>query len=282
MHEMLRRRANQSMDISRKIALMIKDKQKNDKFSGYSLDRERRLLCAIHKGDMKESASLLSELLAGLYAASTRDFELIRCRAMELMVLIARTAIKPGYNPEALLWTNHHHYKLISEASNLDELIDILYIVTENFASRNFYYKDAPHASALKRAERFIWENYQKKITLNEAAEAAGLSPAYFSTVFKQEMGESFSQYLNRFRIEAACSALLNTELDISNIAQVCGYDDSSWFSKIFKSQTGMSPAQFRKIRKKPIEESANLKFSPGYMKAVSSSGDRSFSETRT
>jgi transcriptional regulator GlxA family with amidase domain len=59
-------------------------------------------------------------------------------------------------------------------------------------------------------------------------------------------MGENLSAYLNRLRVEKAASMLLETDLPINGISTACGFEDQSWFSKIFKSYTGFSPNKFR------------------------------------
>jgi AraC-like DNA-binding protein len=102
------------------------------------------------------------------------------------------------------------------------------------------------HASALRKAERFIWENYTRKTSLQEIAATAGLSAPYFSTIFKEEMGENLSTYLNRLRVRKARHMLAETDLTLSEIASSCGFEDQSWFSKIFKSFTGISPGKYR------------------------------------
>ncbi|MDR1249956.1 MAG: AraC family transcriptional regulator, partial [Treponema sp.] len=82
--------------------------------------------------------------------------------------------------------------------------------------------------------------------SLQEISAAAGLSAPYFSTVFKEEMGENLSSYLNRLRVEKAEHMLTETGLTLNEIASACGFEDQSWFSKIFKSFTGISPGRYR------------------------------------
>jgi AraC-like DNA-binding protein len=113
-------------------------------------------------------------------------------------------------------------------------------------AGQIFSFQGVRHASALRKAERYIWENYTRKISLQEIANASGLSAPYFSTIFKEEMGENLSGYLNRLRVEKASRLLTETDLSLSEIAGACGFEDQSWFSKIFKSYTGQSPGKYR------------------------------------
>jgi AraC-like DNA-binding protein len=107
-------------------------------------------------------------------------------------------------------------------------------------------FRGVRHASALCKAERYIRENYTRKVSLQEVADISGLSAPYFSTVFKEEMGENLSSYLNRLRVDRAVDLLMETELSLSEIADSCGFEDQSWFSKIFKIYTGMSPGKYR------------------------------------
>ena len=66
------------------------------------------------------------------------------------------------------------------------------------------------------------------------------------SSIFKQCSGSSFKEYLNMVRVEESKRLLSNTEYSIIDIAVACGFDDQSYFSKVFKKYTGMSPKQYR------------------------------------
>jgi YesN/AraC family two-component response regulator len=147
---------------------------------------------------------------------------------------------------DTALETNNRYLRRIQEAKSIEELTDVLHIIVERMSGQIFSFQGVRHASALRRAERFIWENYTRKISLQEIASASGLSAPYFSTIFKEEMGENLSIYLNRLRVEKASHMLMETDLSLSEIASSCGFEDQSWFSKIFKSFTGISPGKFR------------------------------------
>jgi transcriptional regulator GlxA family with amidase domain len=64
--------------------------------------------------------------------------------------------------------------------------------------------------------------------------------------IFKEEMGENLSNYLNRLRVEKAAAMLVTTNVSISEITSECGFEDQSWFSKIFKNITGLTPGKYR------------------------------------
>jgi YesN/AraC family two-component response regulator len=88
-----------------------------------------------------------------------------------------------------------------------------------------------------------------KKLTLEEVASCVYLSPSYFSKVFKTEMNCNFVTYLNRLRIEMSKKLLLDNNIDLVDISNIVGYEDQSYFSKIFKKMTGVSPGKFRDCR---------------------------------
>jgi YesN/AraC family two-component response regulator len=165
---------------------------------------------------------------------------------MELVVLLSRAAIATTNTGDAILEANNRYLRRIQEAKSIEELTDMLQIIVERMSGQIFSFQGVRHASALRKAERFIWENYTRKISLQEIAQASGLSAPYFSTIFKEEMGESLSGYLNRMRVEKASYMLRETELSLSEIASACGFEDQSWFSKIFKSYTGLSPGKYQ------------------------------------
>ena len=73
------------------------------------------------------------------------------------------------------------------------------------------------------------------------------MNPAYFSYLFKQEMGIGFSNYLLNCRMESARELLVETNLKIKDIALESGFNDYHYFSKTFKKLHNMSPADYRK-----------------------------------
>jgi AraC-like DNA-binding protein/ligand-binding sensor protein len=213
----------------------------------YPLDKERMLLASLRRGDSETGKRIITELIDTLSRTISDDYNYLRFRAMELVVLLFRAAMSPDTAKDnALLEANNRYLKKIQETKNVGELIALLNTIVERTAGRIFSFRGIRHASVLRRAERYIWENYTRKISLQEIARASGLSAPYFSTIFKEEMGENLSNYLNRLRAEKAASMLVETDLSLGEISESCGFEDQSWFSKIFKYYAGISPGKFR------------------------------------
>ena len=100
----------------------------------------------------------------------------------------------------------------------------------------------------LKNVLSYMRNNYDKQISLNDMAIAAGMSPKYFCYFFRDMTGKTPVEYLNGYRIEKASKKLLNTDLSITDIAYLCGFNDLSYFIKTFKSIKNITPTKFRKI----------------------------------
>jgi AraC-like DNA-binding protein/ligand-binding sensor protein len=245
--ETVSRRAEQESYLSSQIHL-LKNKYANPgKIPGYPLDKERMLLAALRRGDSDTGIKILNDLLEILHVSNPNNFKFMQLRAIELVVLLSRAALTPDHSEdEAILETNNRCLGRIQEARNPEELTAVLHLIVERMSAQIFSFQGVRHASALRKAERFIWENYTRKISLREIADASGLSAPYFSSVFKEEMGENLSNYLNRLRVEKAATMLIESDLSLTEIAGACGFEDQSWFSKIFKSYTGVSPGKFR------------------------------------
>lgn len=101
--------------------------------------------------------------------------------------------------------------------------------------------------SSIRNAVSYIESHYmQCDLSLNDVAHEVGLSPTYFSSLFKKETGTCFSDFLNRVRIEQSKQLLCCTAKMIYEIAFEVGFQDYRYFSQIFKKYTGQTPRQFK------------------------------------
>ena len=97
------------------------------------------------------------------------------------------------------------------------------------------------------RALLIISEGFKGGIALGDVARRLGLTPAYFSSIFKQQTGICFSEYLDNLRFSYAKNLLLFTDMPILQVAQKSGFEDYTNFSRRFKKQFGMTPSDFRR-----------------------------------
>jgi AraC-like DNA-binding protein len=108
------------------------------------------------------------------------------------------------------------------------------------------YEKDEDFDSSIKKGLEFIEDNANSFFSLDETAEAAGISKYHFSRLFKQRTGLSPIRYAMKIRIEKAKKRLALSDKKIGEIASSLGFEDSLYFSRTFKKWTGLSPLAFR------------------------------------
>lgn len=93
----------------------------------------------------------------------------------------------------------------------------------------------------------YIYQNYDKKLTLVDMSEKFNISRSYLSKKFKVITGFGFKEYVINVRIKNACRLLLETNKSITDIAFECGFNDSNYFGDAFRHIKGVSPNKYRK-----------------------------------
>ena len=96
------------------------------------------------------------------------------------------------------------------------------------------------------RALRFLRENFYERLTLSDVANRVGLSPDYLGKLFRLELRRSFREYLTGLRIEEAKRLLRDGSANLGDIAYACGFDDPSYFTRVFRKTIGITPSRYR------------------------------------
>lgn len=99
----------------------------------------------------------------------------------------------------------------------------------------------------VRAAVNYILQNYNRPLTMDDVARQVNLSPAYFSLLFKQELQQTFTEFLREARMTRAKELLRDGDLAVSEIARLVGYEDANYFSRVFKKRMGVSPLDYRR-----------------------------------
>ena len=112
--------------------------------------------------------------------------------------------------------------------------------------SNNIQYQSKKHLAVIN-ALNFINENYQLKISVDDISEASGYSRYHFARIFKEYTGTNIINHINSKRINKAKKLLTQNIESIDKIALECGFENSSYFAKVFRDHCGCLPTEFRK-----------------------------------
>lgn len=106
---------------------------------------------------------------------------------------------------------------------------------------------DMPGNPLAEKARRYVLNNIESNISLQDTAEHVGVSAGYLSTIFKREYNQSFVDFVNATKIEHACRLLKEKDLMVMEIAYRLGYENAYYFSKVFRKYMGMSPTDYQR-----------------------------------
>lgn len=133
-----------------------------------------------------------------------------------------------------------------SERSVVDMMKWANYLIEQAFL---FEKSAMAGSSPIDKINHYIHLHYMEEISRNEIAEELHFSPEYVSKLYRKETGKSLGDAISEYRIEKAKILLQKGGLSVSEIARSCGFDNSTYFSTIFKKYVGITPNEFRKSK---------------------------------
>ncbi|MDO5785835.1 MAG: response regulator [Eubacteriales bacterium] len=108
--------------------------------------------------------------------------------------------------------------------------------------------KTVQETRPITEAKKYIQEHYQEALRLEDVSGVVGFNATYFSTLFKKETGQNFTDYLTDLRIKKAKELLCEKDIMVSDAAEMVGYRDLKYFSRLFKKTTGINPSDYKKL----------------------------------
>lgn len=184
---------------------------------------------------------------------------------MELTILtgyrdfeLAQEAIKLGVT------------RFILKPSNMEELEEAVAVMTRNLKKKGITGEEnmealkagseetgsaeagesAAGSFIVNKALEYMRKNYSRKVTLTDVADSTFVSQWHLSKLLNRHTGQSFSELMNRIRIEEAKKLLENPALRVGDVAEMVGFQDMAHFSRVFKKVTGISANEFRNTLK--------------------------------
>ena len=146
------------------------------------------------------------------------------------------------------LLVDPHHQRFHDELLIKARVFEMMYLIYPYCqpADKAAAYEDI-YYEKLKRSLIYLEENYTDNITVEKIASVSNYSKSYFSKLFRQLTGDSFTQYLKNYRLEKAADRIRSEKTKISEIAISCGFTNLSYFSRSFFEKYHTTPSDYRK-----------------------------------
>lgn len=221
--------------------LFAEEHKTPDKVLEYPHGIEKKILHALGNSNREEAESGIREFLDTVLseAYATEDIRRIVLKLNTQMMDTAKEINQKAYES---LRTKNSMQDILNACTRTElqkTLGDAAALICEKER------KDGISNYTINKTLEYIRIHFKEGITLEETAEMLNITPEYLSMLFKREMGMNFSVFLKKFRISHAKRLLKGTDMKVYEVAQECGYSNSNYFTRVFKEETGISPAEY-------------------------------------
>ncbi|OCT15131.1 hypothetical protein A8709_13555 [Paenibacillus pectinilyticus] len=215
---------------------------------------EYKLLSNVKLGFAEGITVALEQLFAPFKQQTQYSVDYVRHIAAELLFSLSRMMYEMEEVFDELISSKLEVLKSIEQARNIDEM----QVLLENIFLKATIHFEKRHTSKNSRVTQKIKEvinrRYMEDINTKILSEEVFLTPNYISQIFKQETGDTITEYINKHRIEVAKELLKSPDLKVLEVSEMVGIENPQYFSTLFKKYTGMHPGKYRALIENSIE----------------------------
>ena len=227
---------------------------KNEAFfnSSFNEDTENKLVDYILKNDQESAEKLIRRILDGFSVICVGNLDEIKTMSLWATANIVRSLAKELRTRFGeTLDVDIDIMNRITEAESLEDLVKAFMYITDYVSGSLEASLYTGSSTLVSSSLRYIKEHYREKLTLKDMCLELHVNPTYFSYLFSREMGQSFVDFLTDIRLGKASDLLSNTSLSIMDVSVMSGFENQSYFTKVFRTKKGLTPREFRNAQDK-------------------------------
>lgn len=211
-------------------------------------DREMAFYQSIRNGDMDEMKRLFKPISGeGFGKLSENPLRNLKYHLIISIAFITRYCIEGGLEMEAAYNLSDIYIRKIDTSGSVEGVAEIHRELCEAYVRRMQQVKTKRlYSKPVMLCIDYIYDNLHSRISLDDLADAACLSPSYLSKLFHAEVGVTVAQYITNKKVEAAKNLLVFTEYSTTDISNYLCFSSESHFISVFKKSTGHTPKKFR------------------------------------
>ena len=191
---------------------------------------------------------LLNEIIVHIVYRSYKNMDDLRNHIINLISLLSQAAIRDGGDARVIDSLSKTTMSEVNDLETIEEIIIWLSAVLKQYSSMLLTSIESKHSDTIKKAVKYINDNHQNKITLEDIANHVYISPQYLSKIFRKTTGYSIVNYINHIRIEESRELLRKTNKSMTEISMIVGFSDPSYFTKVFSKTIGLNPIKYRTL----------------------------------
>jgi two-component system, response regulator YesN len=213
----------------------------------YPVDLEYELIDNVRLGQRQTSMDLIRKIAAVLLEDSSIPPEVIKSRFVELAVIISRTVISSGAPILDVLNISHKSLRSLEDVNNSEELLAwALNALDQMMAALPGSDRTS---NLIEQVVKIMREKLDEpNLSLKDMAAEVHVSSSHLAHLFKEKTGVSFVKLLTQLRLEKAKKLLGTTDMTVAAVSQVVGYEDSTYFHRIFRREIHMTPTAYRQM----------------------------------
>ena len=212
----------------------------------YSIDLENALFDALKSGDPENCEKAAAQFFDWMLTTYGQKNISVKLKALEFVLFADYVSYNSSGGRTYHFNERAEYLPLVYNAENNSD-VRSWFIERFGAACRHMTSgKENYENGMIIKGRKFITENYDKDISLDDVSRHLNLSPYYFSKLFKSETGTTFVEYLTNLRMERAQELLKDESLSIKEICAAVGYADPNYFSRTFKKNVGVTPTVYR------------------------------------
>jgi len=207
------------------------------------------LIAFLQTGDKQNAMKILNSILGEIFSQSSGNLDIIKANIYELTAVLMRAGVDAGVALTDLSPILKIITRILSDGTEYDEVClltsEVMEEINHVISSNKFTKKSNEN---LINAISYIKKNYRTDVSLDAVSKQVFVSSYYLSHLFRDELNMTFSDYVNKVRMDAAINLMKETKMTIQEISEQCGFSDSGYFTRIFKKYHGITPKKYMSL----------------------------------
>ncbi|HEX2945173.1 MAG TPA: response regulator [Clostridia bacterium] len=207
---------------------------------------ENRIINTMKLGNVETVESCMNELFERINAVGNLPVDYVQNICLEMVYAASRAAYDLNESFDDIVSGRFDLLNSIQKSVSIFELQKFLksvFVKAAAYFSKKYNQKNN---KVIARIKDTIRQRYRENIGISSISDEIYLSPNYISHIFREETGETITQYITKVRMEKAKELLRSSDVKILEIAEYLGFENAHYFSTVFKKYTGIHPQKFR------------------------------------